>query len=440
MPEDLDTTWDRIRGELRREVADYSFHIWLEPLELAGRSGERLFVRAPEHIRSWVAGRYATVVAAAARRAGLERAVVEIVDATWSGDGAEEAQATRPAAGEGLNPKYTFDQFVIGDGSRLAHAAALAVAEMPAQAYNPLFIHGPPGLGKTHLLHAIGNYMRVYDPGMTVRYVTVETFTTEFVEALRGRDTTPFKARFRGADVLLVDDVQFMAEKVRTEEEFFHTFNALYESGRQLVLTSDRPPSELGDVESRLRERFACGLVAELEPPDIGVRLAILRKRARLDQAEVGDDVLAAVADHVTSSVRALEGALIRVVAYASLRGERPTGESAREVLRRLYPSASTECTLERIQQATADAFDIPHEALMARDRRPEIARARQVGMYLARELTRESLPSIGRSFGGRGHATVVHAHRKIADDLQHDTVIRSAVEKLRSTLSGPAS
>ena len=313
MPDELETIWDAVRSELRRDVTDFTFQIWLEPLEPVRCEQGTLYLRAPEHIRSWVRDRYTKLLAGAARRAGLTS--IELVDEKWAGP----AVAALPAladSGHGLNPKYTFEQFVIGTGNRLAHAAALAVAELPAQAWNPLFIHGPPGLGKTHLLHAIGNYVRRYGDGLRVRYATVEDFTTEFVQAVRARKTDGFRERFRDVDVLLLDDVQFLADKVRTKEELFHTFNTLYESGRQLVITSDRSPTELEAFEARLKERFECGLVAEVSPPDAGVRLAILRKRVRHDELEeVPDETLEAVAGLVGTSVRVLEGALIRVVA-----------------------------------------------------------------------------------------------------------------------------
>jgi chromosomal replication initiator protein len=446
--DELRETWDAIRRTLRDEVTDYTFHIWLEPLDLAARQGGTLFVRAPEHIRSWVGERYLPLLRSAAGRATDEQFAVEIVGADWSAPepspaGSEPRRSAGGRSGDGLNPKYTFEQFVICDGNRLAHGAALTVAEMPAQAYNPLFIYGKPGLGKTHLLHAIGNYVKSFDKGLSVRYATIEEFTSAFVGAVRGGgDAAAFRGRFRDADVLLIDDVQFLAEKVRTEEEFFHTFNSLYESGRQLVLTSDRPARDIEALETRLRERFESGLVTELEPPDFQARLAILQKRARLDAlGDVADETLATIAERVSTSVRALEGALIRVVAFASLRGEVATADLAQRVLERLYPctAPSGDPTIDDIKCATAEAFGVTPEQLLAHDRRPRIALARQVAMYLARELTQETLPAIGRSFGGRNHSTVLHAHKRIAFDIQHDNDTFTAVEKLRSQLSPQA-
>jgi chromosomal replication initiator protein len=436
MSADLDTTWERICAELRGEVTDFAFHIWLEPLTLVRVDGGAVYVRAPDHIRTWVHDRYMPLLTVAARRVLGDGAQVEVVDGDWSEPASPAPE--RPIDDGGLNPRYTFEQFVIGDGNRLAHAAALTVAEMPGQAWNPLFIHGPPGLGKTHLLHAIGNYVQRYGLGLAVRYVTIEEFTAEFVQAVRNRETKPFRERFRGNDVLLVDDIQFLADKTRTGEEFFHTFNTLYAAGGQLVLTSDRPPSELHDLEARLQERFQSGLVADLSPPDLEVRLAILRTRARLDAIpDMSDQTLLEIARLVKTSVRALEGALIRVVAFASLRNEQPTPEIARQLLQRLdRPSARVPCSVEEIQAATAEAFGVSAEELLAHDRRPRVALARQVAMYLARELTAETLPAIGRGFGGRNHSTVLHAHRRVAAGVERDEDAARRVRELRERLA----
>ena len=443
VPENLETVWDAVQRELRDDVTDFTFHIWLEPLELVHRSEATLYVRAPGHIRTWVRERHYQHLRHAAERALRDpEARVEIVDEAWQPQrGPEEIPAPEALSSATLNPKYTFGQFVIGDGNRLAHAAALAVAEMPAQTYNPLFIYGEPGLGKTHLLQAIGNYVQLYGAGLRVRYATVEDFTSEFVGALRSGDTSVFRDRFRGVDVLLIDDIQFLADKVKTKEEFFHTFNALYESGRQLVLTSDRAPADHDEFEARLRERFASGLVADLQAPELEVRMAILRKRARIDSlTEVSEQTLREIASRVTSSVRSLEGALIRVVAYASLRREEPTPDLARRVLASLYPHATAAagpCSLEAIQEAAAGEFGVPREALLAHDRRPVVAFARHVAMYLARELTDESLPTIGQRFGGRNHSTVLHAHRRIAADLERDQAVVDKVDQLKRRLRG---
>jgi chromosomal replication initiator protein len=439
---DLQADWEQVRRELRDEVTDFTFHIWLEPLQPVARSGSTLYVEAPSHVRTSVRERHHEHIRAAARRALGEGVEVEIVGDDWKPPVAPGDAPVAAASHDVLNPKYTFEQFVIGDGNRLAHAAALAVAEMPAQAYNPLFIYGPPGLGKTHLLQAIGNYVQLYGHGLRVRYATVEEFTSDFVRSLQRKDTGAFRDRFRGVDVLLVDDVQFLADKVKTKEEFFHTFNALYESGRQLVLTSDRAPVDHDEFETRLRERFASGLVADLQPPELDVRMAILRKRARLDCLnQVDEETLVEIASRVTASVRALEGALIRVVAYASLRAQDPTPDIARQLLSSLYPNLpSPACSLQAIQDVTAAEFGLTRDVLLAHDRRPLVSFARQVAMYLARELTQETLPAIGRQFGGRNHSTVLHAYKKIAADLLVDPSVVDKVNLLRNRLAHPTS
>jgi chromosomal replication initiator protein len=438
VPEELEPIWSAVREELRREAPDLQFHIWLEPLELVGLKGRTLYVRAPEHIRTWVAERYLPLVRTAAARGFHEHATVEIVGSDWSGP--ERRAAAPPPPEIHLNPKYTFEQFVIGHGNRLAHAASLAAAELPAQAYNPLFLYGPPGLGKTHLLHAIGNYVRRFGGGLSVRYATVDEFTSAFVDSLRQGRTADFKERFRKADVVLIDDVQFLASKERTREEFFHTFNALLESGRQLVVTSDRSPEQLPELEDRLVERFRSGLVVELEAPGVEVRRAILEKRARLDGVEAPPAVLDELALAIDSSVRALEGALIRVVAYASLRDEALTPELVRRVLQRLgVVTVAARCGIPEIVDAAAQEFGVRREDLLARDRRPDVATARQVAMYLARELTDHSLPEIGRGIGGRNHTTVLHAVNRVTASLRVDPGFRSSVDRLRSRLGAHA-
>jgi chromosomal replication initiator protein len=446
VPEDqLDVIWSAVRGELRRETSDFKFQIWLEPLELAAVRGHSLIVRAPEHIRTSVEERYLPLLRRAAAAGFDPHAVVEVVGPDWQDEQPSVAATITPptsvaAIGDShrLNPRYTFDQFVIGEGNRFAHAAALAVAELPSQAYNPLFLHGAPGLGKTHLLHAIGTYVQRFGSGLEVRYATSEDFTTAFVDAVRDRRTAAFKERFRSADVLLIDDIQFLARRERTREEFFHTFNALIESGRQIVLTADRSPEELLELEARLAERFRSGLVVEVDAPSLDVRRAILRSRSRLDGVDASDDVLDELARTVTSSVRALEGALIRVVAYASLKGEQPSPDLVRHVLRRLGEAATAACDIPTILAAAAQEFGVEPAALTARDRRPRVATARQVAMYLARELTDHSLPEIGRGIGGRNHTTVLHAVNRVSAALGSDPDVRNAVDNLRQRLGQP--
>ncbi len=441
MPSQPDEIWDDIRDELRRETPDFKFHIWLEPLRLAAVRGNTVYVRAPEHIRTSVAERYLPLLRRAAAARFDEQAIVEVVGADWEPPAGERPAQAAVQERDGLNPKYTFDQFVIGEGNRFAHAAALAVAELPAHSYNPLFLHGSPGIGKTHLLHAIGNYVERYGSGLRVRYATFEEFTSEFVEAVRVKSTADFKQRFRGADVVLIDDVQFLTGRTRTREEFFHTFNALVGAGRQLVITADCAPEDIPGLEDRLTERFRSGLVVEVDTPELEVRRVILAKRARLDNLEVDEAVLAEIADRVTTSVRALEGALIRVVAYASLKEEPATPALVRHVLHRLGESAATDaCGIGEILDAAAQEFGVERDALLARDRRPTVATARQVAMFLARELTEHSLPEIGRGVGGRNHTTVLHAVNRVSAAMHSDDSVRSAVHNLRRRLGRPSS
>jgi len=449
---ELEHIWSRVQAELALAVDEPTYRIWLGPLRARSFADGRLSIEAPQQTCGWIRGRFGRVLEDSVALVLGPDVVVELID----GEAPREAKArsrgrhpaSDPRAGLDLdslggplgNPKLTFDQFVIGDCNRLAHAAALTVAEMPAQAYNPLFICGPPGVGKTHLLSSIASLVLSHSPGLTVRCTTGEAFTNEFLNALGGGHTDGFKARFRHVDVLLLDDVQFLERKAKTEEEFFHTFNALHDGGRQIVLTSDRPPHDLQALEDRLRERFAAGLVADISPPELTTRLAILRKRAQYDHIELADEsALHVVAERVETNVRALEGALIRIVAFSSLTGRPLTGELAQEVLGRLYPyqasSARRTRSVDEIQAAACEHFGLSCDELLSPSRTSRIAWPRQIAMYLARELTGESLPAIGRRFGGRDHTTVLHAWRRTKKRITEDPAAREAVEKLRVSL-----
>jgi chromosomal replication initiator protein len=457
--DDPDHTWRRIEGELRQRVPADMYEIWLAPLQLVEIAGDQVVVEAPRELRAWVAERFARVLHASATAVLGPDAIVRVRPGKEKPRPRGARTAAEPAsapaeeepADTGLNPKYTFDQFVIGDANRFAHAAALAVAELPGQAYNPLFIYGPPGVGKTHLLHSIGNYVRTCDPSLSVRYTTVETFTNQFIAAITRGSIDRFKGRFRRSDVLLIDDVQFLAAKVKTEEEFFHTFNALYESGSQLVLTCDRLPRDLEALEDRLRERFEAGLVTAITPPDLVTRLTVLRKRVQYDDIDLADDeVLTHIAERVPSNVRALEGALIRVVAFASLTGRPVSSALAAEVLGDLYPASrpapgtaagrdtNPAATIDRILDLSAETYGFTVDELLSHDRRPALAAARQVAMYLAREHTGETLPAIGRRFGGRNHTTVMHACRRTAERLALDPEAFDTVRRLTDRLHTP--
>jgi chromosomal replication initiator protein len=432
------SAWREIRAEVRRTVGESTYEIWLAPLEVASLQEGLLLLKAPATTRAWVAKRFGRLLESSAR-AVLKRDIrVAFESDTHTARPSATAGAPRAEHPSGLNPRYSFDQFIIGDGNRLAHAAALAVAELPGQAYNPLFLYAPPGLGKTHLLQAIGNYIRSFGGGATVRYATVEAFTNHFISALGSRSLERFKRCYRDADVLLIDDVQFLASKAKTEEEFFHTFNALYENGRQLVLTCDRLPRQLVSVEERLRERFEAGLVAELEPPDETTRLAILRKRAQLDGIALPDEsVLELIAQRVTDNVRALEGALIRVVAYHSLSRRPIDRQLTLTVLDAMYPQTSPRSvSIEDIQTVVAARYGITVSELTSPSRAARIAWPRHIALHLARELTQASLNDIGQAFGGRNHATVLHACKSVANRLASDPQTQAELEQLGQELN----
>ena len=447
---ELDRHWPAIQAHLRGAVPDAVHQIWFEQLRPVALDGPALTVAAPDAHVGWLVDRFARVLqTSAAAELGPEASVDVVAAGTLPSapEGPASPRVTpqsRPPREEEdpLNPGYTFDQFVIGEGNRLAHAAALAVAEQPGQAYNPLFLYGPPGVGKTHLLHSIAHYVRAHGGGLTVRYTTVEAFTTSFVTALRGGDVGRFKAAYRDVDVLLIDDIQFLEDKARTEEEFFHTFNALHDTGGQLVLTSDRLPRDMAALEERLRERFESGLVADITAPDFQTRLTILRKRAAHDRlGDLDPRALEVIAERVADNVRALEGALVRVAAFHSLRhpGEAITPELVAHVLDKLYPVTRDRrrTTVRDVQDAVGLAFDLPVDDLVSPSRTARVSWPRQVAMYLSRELTDATLPAIGRAFGGRDHATVLYAVRRARDRISSDPdaydIVRSLTERLHA-------
>jgi chromosomal replication initiator protein len=392
-----------------------------------------LWLEAPHDTSTWIPKRFGHALERAVRAILGPEARVAVLGPEGREARARGSSTDALEASPAFNPRYNFNQFVIGEGNRMAHAASLAIAEQPGQAYNPLFIHAAPGLGKTHLLHAIANFLLAFGDDAVIRYTTAETFTNHFLTALGSRSVSHFKRAYRDVDILLIDDVQFLASKAKTEEEFFHTFNALYETGRQLVLTCDRVPNELLALEDRLRARFEAGLVTEILPPDFSTRLTILRKRAALDQIALADpEVLELLAARITTNVRALEGALIRVVAYHSLTGRPIDTDLAATVLDEISPAPeSATPSLEQIQQVVAAHFGISTGELVSEVRTNRIAWPRQVAIHLARQITGASLHDVGEAFGGRNHATVIHACKRVADRLRDDQRAAADIREL---------
>ena len=420
-----------IQRRLRASVPDSTFNLWLKPLRVVGSRGSTLYLTAPDGIRAWVERRYTALI-----REALLSADAPLEDVGFAGE-EPPARDGEPGAGQ-LNPNYTFERFVIGEGNRAAHAAALAVAEAPSEAYNPLFLHGPPGLGKTHLLAAIANYLHAHAPALSVRYTTAEGFTNEFVTALRSSGAEGFKARYRDLDILLVDDVQFLEGKHHTEEEFFHTFNALYEGGSQLVLSADRIPSELSTLAARLRDRFEWGLTVAVGAPDLATRLIVLDRLAREAGLEGADrDTLSELARRIDSNVRRLHGGLTRVIAHTSLTA-RPLSP---ELIAELIPQSDStpdSIPVVEIQQLVAAEFGISRAELVGPGRAATPLRARQVAILLTRELTDLSLPQIGRLYGDRDHSTILNSLRRVEAALVADPALAARVAKLRVAIHSP--
>jgi chromosomal replication initiator protein len=434
--QDLGSIWREVTEKLRASVPDSTFRLWLEPLRAAGARDRTLYVSAPDGIRAWVERRYATLISEI-----LGQVAATLREVSFTPPAAPDGAAApcECASQSALNPSYTFERFVIGEGNRLAHGAALAVAEAPAEAYNPLFLHGPPGLGKTHLLVAIANYLRAGAPDLTVRYTTAECFTNEFVAALHASGAEAFKRRYRDLDVLLIDDVQFLQGKRHTEEEFFHTFNALYESGSQIVLSADRIPSELSTLAARLRDRFEWGLTLSIDPPNLATRLIVLRRLVMEAGIEISDsDALGELAARIDSNIRQLSGALTRVIAHASLRTRPVSADLIKEVIQARRGAAPGE--VERIQLEVSNLFDLPLETLRGPSRARKPVQARQLAIYLCREMTDLSLPQIGHRFGGRDHSTVLNSIHRAEARIAAEPETQQALEQLRNAIHNPSS
>jgi len=456
--------WNSCVGVLRTRVPEAAWQNCFGVARPIALEGSCLVLSVPSVLaRQRIEGRYLDVLRATLEEVGgasydvrLEvnpeaRADVEFDDTELELDDIEDEFAPAPGSAAPaapdidrraddlpVNPRYTFEAFVIGASNRFAHAAALSVAETPAKSYNPLFIYGAAGLGKTHLLHAIANYIAENYPGMRVRYVSTETFMNEFVDAIRTNAMPVFKRRYRDCDVLLVDDVQFMENKEGLQEEFFHTFNTLHGAGRQIVISSDRPPRAIATLEVRLRSRFEWGLITDVQPPELETRLAILRKKAEGERTQVPDEVLDYIATNITDNIRELEGALIRVTAYASLTREPLTRGLAERVLGDLIsPNEPRQITPRRILDATSEMFGFSIDELAGKSRSRPLVTARQIGMYVFRELTDFSYPAIAREFGGRDHTTVIHAVEKISTQMKERRVIYDQVTELIHRIKG---
>jgi chromosomal replication initiator protein len=442
-----ESLWAEVAARLKGALNTTTYKTWFAEAGGAELTDEAFVLSVPnDFTREWIEGHFLGLISAAVRDAtGQERRIALTVAYSEpelpTTVAATQATSTEPpprkSEATGMNSKYTFDSFVIGSSNRFAHAAALAVAEAPAQAYNPLFIYGSTGLGKTHLLQAIAQYTSEHAGGLTARYVTSETFMNDFINSLRDKRIEGFKQRYRTYDVLLIDDVQFFEHKERIQEEFFHTFNTLYEAGSQIVISSDRPPREISTLEERLRSRFEWGLITDIQPPDLETRIAILRKKVKTDGIAVPDaEVLTFIASRISTNIRELEGALTRVVAFSSLTGRPMTTELAQDVLKDVFPQGEfAEVSIKRIQELVIDRFGMSLEELCGDKRSQNIVYPRQVAMYLSRELTDSSLPKIGKEFGGRDHTTVIHATSKIARLIKEDRSVYNLVQELTARI-----
>lgn len=439
--------WQHILSIINTKLSKPSFDTWFKATKIVSLNDRQIVISAPTTFAvEWLESRYTKLVATTVYEYLGKQVDVSFVIEESAAPEQTQVYKEPPAPVQAeesvsnmLNPKYTFDTFVIGSGNRFAHAASLAVAEAPARAYNPLFLYGGVGLGKTHLMHAIGHYILEHSPSSKVVYISSEKFTNEFINSIRDNRAESFRNKYRNIDILLIDDIQFIAGKESTQEEFFHTFNALHEERKQIIISSDRPPKEIPTLEERLRSRFEWGLITDIQPPDLETRIAILRKKAKAENLDIPNEAMMYIANQIDTNIRELEGALIRVVAYSSLINQDITTHLAAEALKDIIPSSRPKMiTIQDIQQKVGEYYNLRLEDFKARKRTKAIAFPRQIAMYLSRELTDFSLPKIGDAFGGRDHTTVIHAHEKITQQLKVDQdlykVINNITEKIKNS------
>ncbi|MCJ8013069.1 chromosomal replication initiator protein DnaA [Paenibacillus sp. KQZ6P-2] len=438
--------WQQILSIIHTKLSKPSFDTWFKATKAIQMSDHSIVISAPTTFAvEWLESRYTKLVSTTIFEVlGKQVDVRFVIEENKPAEVVTQQPAPVPqvtqeeAFNHMLNPKYTFDTFVIGSGNRFAHAASLAVAEAPAKAYNPLFLYGGVGLGKTHLMHAIGHYILEHNPASRVVYISSEKFTNEFINSIRDNRAESFRNKYRNVDILLIDDIQFLAGKESTQEEFFHTFNALHEEQKQIIISSDRPPKEIPTLEDRLRSRFEWGLITDIQPPDLETRIAILRKKAKAENLDIPNEAMMYIANQIDTNIRELEGALIRVVAYSSLTNQDVSTHLAAEALKDIIPSSRPKMiTIQDIQQKVGEYYNLKLEDFKARKRTKAVAFPRQIAMYLSRELTDFSLPKIGEAFGGRDHTTVIHAHEKISQSLKNDQdlfkVINNITEKIKN-------
>lgn len=450
MADRAETIWRRAKESIRESLSSSAYEIWFENAGTEGMEEDNTFLLSVpnDFAKSKIETRFMPLIEDSLQEVVGEEVPVRVVVAPLTTDGGQSPRSLplphievleRPALGS-LNPKYTFESFVIGSSNRFAHAAALAVAEVPARAYNPFFIYGGVGLGKTHLLQAIGHYVATNNPELSVKYMTVESFTNDFINSVRDRKMEEFKRKYRNNDVLLIDDIQFLENKEGTQEEFFHTFNDLYEAGKQIAISSDRPPKEIATLEERLRSRFESGLITDIQPPDVETRIAILRKQVASRNIYISpdstDEVLGFIARGIPTNIRELEGALIRVAAQAKFTSSEITLPLAKDALKDILPTnLDTRITIDMIQNEACRFFSVSMSDLKGSKRNQSIVFPRQIAMYLCRELTDSSLPRVGEKFGGRDHTTVIHAINKIAKLIKEEREVFTMVQQITSRL-----